>query len=353
MNEKTLEWYLNRARPADEQAAQACRKSWDSVAKPLNSLGLLEAAVCRVAAAQRRAPKLDRRRLIVACADNGVVAEGVTQTGSEVTRQVAASIARGGSSVCAMARVARCEVVCVDAGMNQPLSDARVLDRRAGAGTGNIALGPAMTREQARFTLTTGIELACQAKDEGCDILLTGEMGIGNTTTSATLLCRMLDLRPETAVGRGAGLDDAGLKRKIAVVRRALDICAAPKDDPVGTLSALGGFDIGCLAGVFIGGAVCGLPVVIDGLISAAAALVAARVCPPCAAYMLASHVSRESAAAAALDALGLRAPICADMALGEGSGAVALLPLLDMALGVLNTSAHFDAIGVEAYKPL
>lgn len=345
---------LKQIVPADEQAGQRCRRRWDSIAKPLRGLGLLEEAVARIAgAAGNPRPAIDQRALVVMCADNGVVAEGVTQTGSDVTAVVTENFTKGATSACAMARTAHCRVVPVDIGVARDVAGEGLVRHKIAYGTRNMTKGPAMTRAQAEDALLFGMETARRLAGEGVGILATGEMGIGNTTTSAAVAAVLLGRDPKELVGRGAGLDDAGLARKVDAVNRAIARNSPDPSDPVDVLAKVGGFDLAGLCGVFLGGALAHVPVLADGFISVTAALCAARLCPASAGYMLASHVSKEPAAALLLEALGLRPVIAAELCLGEGTGAVAALPLLDMALAVYNDMPTFEEIEIEAYKDL
>ena len=339
-------------RALDAAAVEACRKRWDSIAKPLGSLGLLEDAVARIAGISGDPEvRLEKRAVVTLCADNGVVAEGVSQSGQEVTALVAANIAAGIANVNAMARVARADVFAVDVGIAGDVDAPGLLRRKVRPGTDDIALGPAMTRDEAARAVRTGVDLAGELKAKGYVIIATGEMGIGNTTTSSAVLSALLGLPPAEVTGRGAGLSNAGLRRKVAVIERALAVNRPDPEDALGALHKVGGLDIAALAGVFIGGAVHRVPVVIDGFISAVAALTAAQLCPAAKDFMLASHVSGEPAGRLVLDALGLEAPIQARLSLGEGTGAVALLPLLDMALAVYHQNSTFEKIHLEAYR--
>jgi len=225
-----------------------------------------------------------------------------------------------------------------------------VIDRSIARGTGDISLGPAMSREQALTAIKTGIDLVAQTKDDGYKILATGEMGIGNTTTSSAMAAAFLGLPVETVTGRGAGLSNAGLARKCAAIERALAVNEPDANDALDVLSKLGGFDIAGLVGLFIGGAVHRVPIVIDGFISALAAYTAARLCPTCTCAMLPSHVSAEPAARMLFDELGIEPIIHAGLRLGEGTGAVLLFPLLDAALALYNGTT-FDDTGIEAYE--
>ena len=349
----TLAEVIHSITPADQRAAAAAKARWDAIAKPLDSLGALETAVIRMAA-MTGSPNVDisKRAVVVMCADNGVVAQGVTQTDSSVTAAVARSLAEGSSTVCPMARAARCEVVPVDVGMLDFPGCSGVLDRRVQNSTGDITLGPAMEREACVRAILTGAELAREQKDKGMNILAGGEMGIGNTTTSSAVAAVLLGLEPEHVTGRGAGLSTAGLVRKVEAVRRAIAVNSPDPCDPVDVLSKVGGLDLAALCGFYLGCARYRIPVLLDGLISTVAALCAVRLCPNARGALLASHVSAEPAGKLVLEALGLAPLITAQMRLGEGSGAVAALPLLDMALAVYSGGQTFEKLGIAAYTP-
>ena len=342
---------MNRAFSA--QAAQAARRRWFSVAKPLDSLGLLEDMVVKLAGIQGGDQvDISRRCCLTFCADNGVVAEGVTQTDSSVTAAVARSIARGTGNICRMAKVARCDVFAVDVGMLEKVDDPRVIDRRVAPGTKNIALGPAMTREECLQAIAAGEDMVREMVEQGYRLIATGEMGIGNTTTASAVACALTGAEVSRMTGRGAGLSDEGLMRKRAAVERALAVNRPDQNDALDVLMKVGGFDICAMAGAFLGGAKYGVAVLVDGFISSVAALCAQRMLPEAADFMLATHVSREPAGAFLLETLDLQPVINAGMALGEGTGAVAAMPLIDMALAVYR-GATFGDIAVEAYKPL
>ena len=348
----TLTDCLARITGGDGAAYTACLRRWDAVAKPLHSLGLLETLTARMAAVQRTpVPHARKKRVLVFCADNGVVAEGVTQSDASVTAAVALALAEGNSNVNIMAAVAGADVRVWDAGMASDVVHPALRVRKCAPGTANLSRGPAMTREQAVFALETGIAAVEEAVAEGCDLLVAGEMGIGNTTSSTAVLSALLGRDPIDITGRGSGLDDAGLRRKVEAIRRCLAVNRPDGADALDVLRKCGGFDIAAICGVYLAGAALGVPVALDGLISNAAALLACRFAPAAADALLPSHMSREPGGCAALDALGLRAPIVADLALGEGTGGVALLPLLDMALAVLNGTHSFESIGMEAYR--
>ena len=336
----------------DRKAEKESLNRWSQVAKPLKSLGLLEDLVTRIAAAVGRGRfSISRRALVVLCADNGVIAQGVTQTDESITALVAADLAKGCSSANLMARVAKCDVMPVDMGIKNPPHTEGLLDRSIARGTADFTAGPAMSREQALQAVETGIELVRMCKSQGYSIIATGEMGIGNTTTSAAVASVLLGCDPAEITGRGAGLSTEGLKRKIAAIRRGTELNRPDPNDALDVLSKLGGFDIAGMAGLYIGGALERIPVVIDGVISAVSAITAARLCPACTYAMLPSHMSSEPAARKVFSALGLRPVITAEMHLGEGTGALCLFPLLDMAMSLFDGPVSTEIYTI-AYTP-
>lgn len=349
----TLQEVISSIQGPDEAARKASLAWWDSLAKPLGSLGLLEEMVTRIAALTGSADvRLTRRVLLVLCADNGVIAQGVSQSDASVTAAVADALGSGSSTVSYMARAANCQVTAVDIGMLDSPGDPRVLDRRVRNGTEDITQGPAMTREECIRAIETGIALAGEQKARGTSILLTGEMGIGNTTTSCAVASVLLDEPPRSLAGRGAGLSDAGLERKIRAIERAIELNRPDPADPIDILQKVGGLDLAGLCGVCLGGALYRVPVLLDGLITTVAALCALRLCPKVQNALLPSHLSAEPAARKVLNALGLPGPISAGLRLGEGSGAVAALTLLDLALSVYQSGHTFGHLGIEAYTP-
>ena len=344
---------IEQITPPDEMARAAAKERWDSLAKPLGSLGIFEEAVMKLAALRGDADvRIDDRRLLVFCADNGVVRQGVTQCGSEVTAKVAVALAEGCSSVSPMARYADCRVIPVNVGIRDFPGHIGVLNRCVRGGTDDISLMPAMSRDECLAAMLCGAELARENAADGADILLVGEMGIGNTTTASAVLCALQGLDPAEVTGRGAGLSDEGLRRKRKAIARALQINKPDPKDVVDVLAKVGGLDLASMCGAYLGAAACNTPAVIDGFISAVAALCALQLCPEAEKAMLASHVSAEKSGAEVLDSFGLSAPIRAGMRLGEGSGAVMLLPLLDMALALYRSGQSFERLGIEAYIP-
>ena len=348
----TLEEAIAKIKPLDHNAMEIAQKRWDSIAKPLHSLGKLETLLIQIAGITGNAEvDLSRRGLIAMCADNGVVEEGVTQTGQEVTAIVAENFLKYDTSVGVMCKQNHVEIFPVDMGM---VTDTKVrIDHKIAYGTQNMTKGPAMTREQAVKGLEAGIDMVRELNDKGYRILATGEMGIGNTTTSSAVASVLLKKPVEEMTGRGAGLTSEGLVRKINAIKKAIALNEPDPEDAIDVLAKVGGLDIAGMAGVFLGGAVYGIPVVMDGFISCVSALIAMRICPAARDYILASHVSKEPAAHLILENMGKEAIIHADMCLGEGTGAVALFPILDLAAAVYHSMSTFNDIHVEQYEEL
>ena len=347
----TLQETLERIKPTEKEYAAKAAARWDAIAHPLHSLGKLEDAVVKLAAIQKTdRVRLDKKALVIMCADNGVVEEGVTQTDNSVTAIVAENFLDMKTSVAVMADKLGIDLFAYDVGM---VRDTRVEKRKCAYGTANIANGPAMTRDQCIETIETGINVAFELKDMGYDIITTGEMGIGNTTTSSAVGAVLLSQPVEIMTGKGSGLTDEALAHKKQVIKSSITLNRPNPRDPIDVLSKEGGFDICALTGVFLGGAACGVPVVIDGFISSVAALAAMRLAPNAIDHIFPSHVSKEPAGKFMLDAMGLEQFLTCDMCLGEGTGAVMLIPLLECGLEVYNRMSTFDDIDIEAYVPL
>ena len=350
----TLEELQEEIQPADQNVIRLSKERWMKVGKPLFSLGKLEQQITRIAGIKRIACyEIKKKALVVMCADNGVVAEGVTQTGQEVTAIVAENFSRHETSACLMAEVAGVDIYPVDIGMITDVKNVTRKNEKTAYGTKNFAKEPAMTREQLWQAIETGIRIAGEKKQEGYDILLTGEMGIGNTTTSSAVASVLLDESVETMTGRGAGLDSAGLRRKICAIKTAIAKNKPNADDPVDVLAKVGGFDLAGLVGIYLGGAYYHVPVIMDGFISAVAALAAVQMCNKVREYIIVSHVSKEPGMHILLKALGREASMTCDMCLGEGTGAVAFLPVLDMALAVYEKMSTFSDIHIDDYEEL
>jgi len=352
--------------------AAAIKTHWDQIAKPLDSMGQFELLTCRIGAIlEDETVDIGKKAVIVMCADNGIIAEGISQSGSEVTENVAASMGRGTSSVCKMAAVVGADVIPVDIGMRCDKTPDGVRKERVVNGTKNFAKEPAMTEQEVLAAIEIGMDLVKECKEQGYRLLATGEMGIGNTTTSAAVAAALTGWDPEVLTGRGAGLDDDGLSRKKQVIRKALEtygLCRQGQTNPeeksfsqttptqtspeetLRVLACVGGADLAGLAGVFLGGAFYHIPVVLDGLISGVAALAAESLVPGTKAYMVTSHASREPAAGKVLELLGLEPVIRANLSLGEGTGAVMMFALLNEALAVYGNPTTFSDIQVQQY---
>ena len=327
---------------------EAAQARIDRIAKPVGSLGLLENVIVKIAGLTGGANvRLDKRAVVVMCADNGVVREGVASTPPHITRVMAENMAAGRTCVCVMARQAGARVIPVDIGILEPARGPGVMDRHVLRGTGNIAQGPAMSREQAVQAIDTGIQLVAELKQQGYQLLAAGEMGIGNTTTASAVAAMLLNKPVEAVTGPGAGLSDAALENKKAVIRRAIEKNMPDPGDALDVLQKLGGLDMAGMCGLYLGGALYRIPVLVDGFISAVAALAARRLCPASFCAMLPSHASAEPAGPMVLDALGLSPLITAHMRLGEGTGAAAAMALLDMMLHVYHEMITFADIGM------
>ena len=349
-----LEEYIGQIRPFDQKAADAAWDWWDSLCKPLRGMGMLEEMIVQLAGIYGT-EKIDSLNPVVVImgADNGVVAEGVSQTGSEVTAQVLENMGDRISSVCIMSRVEGLEVIPVNIGMFTDGKHPRIWNRPVRYGTGNIAKEPAMTREEADRAIVTGIEVVKELCGQGYRMIVTGEMGIGNTTPSSAIASVLLSKDPAEVTGRGAGLSSQALEHKIEVIRQAIAVNQPDKDDILDVVSKVGSLDIAGMIGCYIGGAVMGVPVLIDGFISSIAAYCAAKLSPACRPYMVATHCSAEPAGQMMLDALGMKAPIQAGMHLGEGTGAVTAYSLYKYALALYNGLPSFREAKVEQYQHL
>jgi nicotinate-nucleotide--dimethylbenzimidazole phosphoribosyltransferase len=319
----------------------------DRKTKPVGSLGRLEVVACDwCAAIGTLAPNSPRKAVVVMAGDHGVATEGVSAYPRAVTRQMLANFAVGGAAINVLARQVGARLVVVDMGVEGEPTPG-VLDRRVASGTANLARGPAMSLAQARTAIAHGAELARDLVAEGVGLIGIGEMGIGNTTSASALVALLTGAAPTEVVGRGTGVDDAGLARKQEVVARAVRLHAAAREKPLEALASVGGFEIAGLVGVALAAAANRVPVLVDGFISGAAALVAARLAPAVRGYLIASHRSAERGHAVVLERLGLAPLFDLDLRLGEGSGAALAMPLVDAALALYRDMATFESAGV------
>ena len=344
----------------DSEVYELSSKKWDALAKPIDGLGTFEKMVSSIASIQGKVlPDISKKALVIMCADNGVFEEGVSQTNQGVTLDVAELMGEAKSSVGSMLRGYSVETRVYDVGINSDITPKGVIDAKVRRGTANFTKGPAMEEKECLSVIETGIKSVEELKNEGIGIIATGEMGIANTTTSTALLCALEGVDPTSFTGRGAGLSEDAFHKKIEVIERGLRL---HRGDNIGqkitapveafeALRRLGGLDIAALSGVFIGGAVYKVPIVIDGLISAVAALVAQRMLPGSRAYMIPSHMGREKGMDIIMNELALNPVISANLALGEGTGAVLLFPMLDMVMNLYGKGIEFDETDIDRYE--
>ena len=337
--------------PLDESAMQSARLRQDTLTKPRGSLGRLEELSIRLAGITANPfPAMERKVVIVMAADHGVALEGVSAYPAEVTPQMVLNFLHGGAAINVLARQAGARVVIVDMGVAAEFTDAsgKLISRKIGPGTANLAKGPAMMREQAWKSIQSGVEIAEAEIGRGADVLATGDMGIGNTTASAAIACALMNQTPENIAGRGTGVDDEGLKRKIEVIARSLEINQPDGKDALDILAKVGGFEIGGLVGVILAAAANRKPVVVDGFISTAAAMLAMALAPAARDYMIAAHASQERGHKLMLEWLGLNPLLDLNLRLGEGTGAVLVFHLIEASARILCEMATFGEAGVS-----
>lgn len=336
----------------DEDARKQVLKNWDSVAKPIDSLGRFETLTAQIGAIIGT-DKIDisKKAVIIMCSDNGIVEEGVTQSGQEVTTLVAELMAKKQSAVCKMAESVGADTIPVDIGINNKEAIAGLVQKKISHGTRNFRKEPAMNEQEAIRAIATGIDMVYSCKEAGYKIIATGELGMGNTTTSSAIAASLLKCKASEVTGRGAGLSDEGLLRKQQVIAEAIEKYDLYNKDPLTVLATVGGLDIAGLTGVCIGGAIYHVPVVLDGVISMVAALLAERIVPGTRDYLIPSHKGKEPAVELLVKALGVEPVIHGRLALGEGTGAVMMLGLLDIVLSVYKDRTTFADIQLEQYQ--
>lgn len=355
MTEQALRELLTQIRPVDPAHRDAAQARLDDLTKPPGSLGRLEEVALRLATIQGRVkPSVAKKRVYTLAGDHGVCAQGVSAYPAEVTPQMVMNFLAGGAAINVLTRHVGSEIVVVDMGVNFDFSEVEglpmdgLVDRKVAPGTADFTKGPAMSREQALQALAAGVELAYKAAADRVELVGVGEMGIGNTTPAAALLAVFSGLSPEEVVGRGTGVDDEGLWRKSDAVARGIMVNGPDVGDPLGVLAALGGFEIAGMAGVYLGAAKNGLPVIADGFISTAAAIVAVKLCPAVSDYLFLSHLSQEQAHDKMIELLGIQPLVSLDMRLGEGTGAALAMTLMDGAAKILAEMATFSEAGVS-----
>lgn len=335
------------------------KEMWDHLSKPIDGMGDFEEIICQIAAIQNNVmPNIDNKVLIVYCSDNGIVSRNVTQSGQDVTYKVACALGEGKSTACCLAVNSNTKVLPVDIGINNANKIDGVAYEKISMGTKDFLEEPAMSERQLLTALEVGIHMVAKQVSQGYGLVATGEMGIGNTTTSAAVLAALLGVAGDEIVGRGAGLDDSRLATKKIVVNEGIkkyqDIFSSTNDAKehcFEILRCLGGYDIAAMCGTFIGGAIYKVPVIIDGLISSVAALIAEILVPGTKAYMIASHSGREKGTGIVLKMLGKYPAINGNMALGEGTGAIMMISLIDNALYLYKHGIRFTDAGIEDYE--
>lgn len=344
-----LEDTLQRIGGLDEEAMGMARARQEQLTKPRGALGVLEEISIRVAGMTGNPiPGPGRKTVIVMAADHGVVAEGVSLYPAEVTAQMVLNFLGGGAAINVLSRHVGAEVRVVDIGVASPLEGEGLVSRKVRAGTANMAAGPAMTTQEAVAALEVGIEVAGEEISRGADFLAAGDMGIGSTTAASAITACLTGLDPYQVTGRGTGIDDRGLEHKVQVVRRALEVNRPHPSHALEVLAKVGGLEIAGIAGVMVAAAAARRPVIVDGFISAAGALIAAGLHPRAVDFMIASHLSVERGHAAILERLGLHPIIRAHMRLGEGTGAALAFFLVDAALKILAEMATFGEAGIS-----
>jgi len=341
-----LKAYLDSIQPLDEAAMAKARERQAQLAKPPGSLGRLEDLSVQLAGITGKIHnRIEKKHLLVFAADNGVVAEGVSSAPQSVTLMQTINLTRAKTGASTLCKHFGCGITVCDVGVNADIKEPKVLNRKIAYGTQNIVSGPAMSREQAMQAIMTGIELA-QGTD--ADVIGIGEMGIGNTTTSSAVLSVLLDADVDAVTGRGGGITDASFLKKKQVIKTAIDVNKPDKDDVIDVLAKVGGFDIAAMCGAFLGCAATRRPVVIDGFISAVAALCAYKLCPNSVQYFVPSHASFEIGYKLAMDAMNLQPLFLLGMRLGEGSGCPLAFEILEAACAIINDIATFDQAGID-----
>ena len=341
-----LNAYIWAVRPLNEAAMAEARERQAQLAKPPGSLGRLEDLSVQLAGITGKVHnKIEKKHLLVFAADNGVVAEGVSSAPQSVTRMQTINLTRHKTGASTLCKHFGCEITVCDVGVNADIKEPAVLNCKIAYGTQNIVNGPAMTRAQALQAILTGIELA---QNTDADVVGIGEMGIGNTTTSSAVLSVLLGADVDAVTGRGGGITDASFLKKKQVIKTAIEVNHPEKDDVIDVLTKVGGFDIAAMCGGFIGAALSRRPVVIDGFISAVAALCAYKLCPDVRDYLIPSHASYEIGYKLAMDAMELQPLFLLGMRLGEGSGCPLAFEILDAACAIINDMATFDQAGID-----
>lgn len=349
-----LEQTLNSISGLHTDMMEKAQARLDGLTKPLGSLGRLEDISKQIVGITGELiPKVDKKSVVIMCADNGVVDEGVSSCPKSVTSTVTQNFMRGITGINVFAKQTGANIVVIDMGVDDEINHPGIINRKIRKSTWNMAKGPSMTREEAVKAIEIGIEIVGELKSKGVNLLGTGEMGVGNTTTSSAIAAVLTKNQVEYMVGKGAGLSQEGLENKIQVVKRAIEVNGPDPTDPLDVLAKVGGFDIAGLAGCYLGAAKHRIPILIDGFISSAAALVAIKMKPEVKDYIFPSHGSAEPGSLRIMEALGFEPMLNLGMRLGEGTGAALAFHIIDAALAAYTHMGTFGDANIEQYKPL
>jgi nicotinate-nucleotide--dimethylbenzimidazole phosphoribosyltransferase len=342
---------INEIKPVSKEWIAKAWARLDNLSKPKRSLGYLEEMAARVVAIfEEERPVIGKKAVYVFVGDHGIVAEGVSAYPQEVTALMVKNFLAGGAGINVLSRRAGADVYIIDIGMKEELTNAPgLINKNIKKSTANMAKGPAMTRDEAERAINTGIELAINASEKGINMIATGEMGIGNTTPSSALYSVLLPADLAKVTDKGTGLEDEGVRLKVKVIQKALEINSSLLDDPVSILAAIGGLEIAGICGLCLGAASRRMAIVVDGFISSAGALVAMRMCPAVKDYLFFSHKSSEKGHMIFCEKEGIRPILDLDLRLGEGTGAACAMQMIENAVNIYNEMATFDDVGIEA----
>lgn len=344
-----LKKLLSSIENLDREAMSRCRDYIDHLSKPIGSLGVLEDIVIKLSGIKgEQVKEIKKKNIVIMCADNGIQESGVSSCPREVTASVTENFVKGTTGVCILSKYYNNDTTIVDIGVDKDFNNPKIINRKIRYGTSNMSKGPAMTREEAIKAIKTGIEIVRDLKVQGYDLIGTGEMGVGNTATSAAIISVFSGIDSDLIVGKGSGLTEDGLSHKKYMVKKSIEVNRPKKEDAIDVLSKVGGFDIAGLCGVFLGGAIYRIPVVIDGLISSAAAICAKELNPKASDYMFASHLSAEPGARYAMKALELEPMFNLGMRLGEGSGCPIAFGIMESAVFTMNKMDSFNEAGID-----
>lgn len=347
-----LEDKINLIKGLDLEVAAKIGERFDNQTKPLGSLGKLEQMVKKLGAITGEVhPNIKNKTVIIMCADNGVIEEGVSSCPKSVTSTVTKNFTKGFTAINTFTRYVGANIDVVDIGVDDDINCTGVINKKVRKGTNNMAKGPAMSREEAIKAIEVGISEVKRLKDSGVNLLGTGEMGIGNTTTSSAIAAVLTGRNVEDMVGIGSGLTKEAYKNKIEVIKRSIEVNNPKRDDPIDVIYKIGGLDIAGLVGCFLGAAIYRIPIVIDGFIAAASALAAVKICPKVSGFIFPSHGSAEPGNKTIMKELNLEPYLNLDMCLGEGTGAAVGFKIMDMAIYAYEEIGTFKDAGIKAYK--